>query len=190
MVTKRLVEIDSSPNEAKQQGKSDGKKSRDTLSVIFIILSRHRIHTLMILRLGHNAKVELKRASELKPARGNSDYFSGEVWIEPLVATSLIALKGVRVTFTPGARTAWHTHPAGQILHIVSGRGWAQKEGEPAIAMSAGDTVIIGAGEKHWHGAAADSPMTHIAVQPIVGGVDSDWLEQVTDDQFATTSAA
>jgi len=134
--------------------------------------------------------MELKRGSELKPACGNSDYFSGEVWIEPLVATSLVNIKVVRVTFLPGARTAWHTHPGGQILHVVSGRGWAQKEGEADFAMSAGDTVIIGAGEKHWHGAAADSPMTHIAMQPIVGGVDSVWLEKVSDDQYAATGAA
>ena len=134
--------------------------------------------------------MELKRGSEIKPARGSADYFSGEVWIEPLVATSLVDIKCVRVTFLPGARTAWHTHPAGQILHVVSGRGWAQKEGEAPLAMSAGDTVIIGAEEKHWHGAAADSPMTHIAIQPIVGGVDSVWLEKVSDDQYAATGAA
>ena len=134
--------------------------------------------------------MELKRGSEIKPARGNADYFSGEVWIEPLVATSLVDIKCVRVTFLPGARTAWHTHPAGQILHVVSGRGWAQKQGEAPLAMSAGDTVIIGAEEKHWHGAAADSPMTHIAIQPIVGGVDSVWLEKVSDGQYTATGAA
>ncbi len=110
--------------------------------------------------------MEIKRGSELRPARGNADYFTGEVWIEPLVASSLIDIKGVRVTFPPGARTAWHTHPGGQILHVITGRGWVQKDGESAQAMSAGDTVIIGAGEKHWHGAAADSPMTHLAMQP------------------------
>ena len=134
--------------------------------------------------------MELNCGSELKPARGNADYFSGEVWIEPLVATSLIDMKAVRVTFLPGARTAWHTHPGGQILHVVLGRGWAQKQGEAPLAMSAGDTVIIGAGEKHWHGAAADSPMTHIAIQPIVGGVDSMWLEKVSDGQYTATGAA
>jgi len=71
------------------------------------------------------------------------------------------------------------------LLYVVSGRGWVQKEGEPARAMSMGDTVIIGAGEKHWHGAAADCPMVHLAVQPIVGGVDSAWLEQVEDGIYA-----
>lgn len=134
--------------------------------------------------------MELKRGSELKATQGNPDYFSGEVWLEGLVMGGLMDVKSVRVTFAPSARTAWHTHPAGQILYIVSGRGWVQKEGEAALAMSAGDTVIIGAGEKHWHGAAADSPMVHVAVQPIVGGVDSVWLEQVSGEQFAASGVA
>ncbi|MBZ2186436.1 MAG: cupin domain-containing protein [Bryobacter sp.] len=128
--------------------------------------------------------MELKRGTELKAARGNADYFTGEVWIEPLVATGLVAIKGVRVSFPPGARTAWHTHPGGQILYVVSGRGWVQKEGEAAQLMSAGDTVIIGSGEKHWHGAASDSPMVHLATQPIVEGIDSVWLEAVSEEQY------
>lgn len=132
--------------------------------------------------LRHNAFVELKRAAELKAARGSADYFAGEVWIEMITAGGLMDVKSVRVTFTPGARTAWHTHPAGQILYITSGRGWVQKEGEDKLPMSAGDVVVIGAGEKHWHGAAADSPMVHVALQPIVDGVDSVWLEQVSGD--------
>jgi quercetin dioxygenase-like cupin family protein len=129
--------------------------------------------------------VELKRVEDQKAVKGNPDYFRGEVWIEPLVAGGLMEVRGVKVTFAPGARTAWHTHPGGQLLYIVSGRGWVQKEGEAPLAMSMGDTVVIGAGEKHWHGAAADCPMTHVAVQPIVGGVDSEWLEQVEEKIYA-----
>lgn len=134
--------------------------------------------------MGHNASVELKRASELKAVEGNPAYFTGNVWIETLLQGGLMEVKSVRVTFAPGARTAWHTHPAGQILYVTSGRGWVQKEGEEALAMSAGDTVVIGAGEKHWHGAAGDSPMVHLALQPIVGGVDSAWLEQVSAEEY------
>ena len=134
--------------------------------------------------------MELKRGSELKASRGNPAYFSGEVWVEALVASALMTVKGVRVTFAPAARTAWHTHPGGQILFVVSGRGWVQKEGEPAIAMSAGDTVIIGAGEKHWHGAAADSPMVHMAVQPVVDGVDAVWIEQVSETEYLRVQIA
>ena len=143
-----------------------------------------------LMHLSHNASVELKRGSELKASRGNPAYFSGEVWVEVLVASALIPVKGVRVTFAPGARTAWHTHPEGQILFVASGRGWVQKVGEAAIAMCAGDTVIIGAGEKHWHGAAADSPMLHLAVQPIVDGVDAVWLEQVSEEDYGSTTSA
>lgn len=134
--------------------------------------------------------MELKSGSDLKATRGNPAYFAGEVWIEALVASALMTVKGVRVTFTPGARTAWHTHPAGQILFVASGRGWVQKHGEAAIAMSAGDTVIIGAGEKHWHGAASDCPMVHIAVQPIVNGVDSEWMEQVGEGDYSAATSA
>lgn len=130
----------------------------------------------------HNSDVELKLGSELKATRGNPEYFAGEVWVETLVAGGLMEVRSVRVSFSPGARTAWHTHPGGQLLFVISGRGWVQKEGEAARAMSAGDTVIIGAGEKHWHGAAGDCPMVHLAMQPMVGGVDSVWLEQVVDD--------
>lgn len=129
--------------------------------------------------------MELKRGNELKAAPGSGDYFRGQVWIEMLNGGGEMPVKAVRVSFPPGARTAWHTHPAGQLLHVVSGRGWVQKEGEGARAMSAGDTVIIAPGEKHWHGAAADSPMTHLAVQPVVNGVDSEWLEQVSDEDYA-----
>lgn len=90
----------------------------------------------------------------------------------------------VRVSFSPGARTAWHTHPGGQILYVSSGRGLIQKEGEPVRAISAGDTVVIAAGEKHWHGAAPDCAMQHLAVQPLIGGSGADWLELVTDDDY------
>lgn len=128
--------------------------------------------------------MELKRGSELKAVRGNPDYFTGDVWIEGLIMGGAMEVKSVRVSFAPGARTAWHTHPGGQVLYVTSGRGWVQKEGETALAMSAGDTVVIGAGEKHWHGAAADCPMVHVALQPIVGGVDSAWLEQVSGEQY------
>lgn len=134
--------------------------------------------------------MELKRGSELKASPGNPAYFSGEVWIEALVATALMSVKGVRVTFTPGARTAWHTHPAGQILFIASGRGWVQKAGESAISMSTGDTIIIGAGEKHWHGAAPDSPMVHLAIQPIVDQVETVWLEKVSDSDYGAATSA
>lgn len=93
----------------------------------------------------------------------------------------LISVKAVRVSFSPGARTAWHTHPGGQVLIVTSGRGRFQTWGSDIVEFSAGDTIIIPAGEKHWHGAASDGPMQHLAMQPIVNGVDSEWLEHVGD---------
>ncbi len=131
--------------------------------------------------------MELKHAADFKSQRGNADYFTGEVWIEGLIMGGPMSVKSVRVTFTPGARTAWHTHPAGQVLYITSGRGWVQKEGEAPQAITTGDVVVFAPNEKHWHGAAADSPMTHIALQPIVDGIDSNWLEQVSPEHYPTT---
>lgn len=180
VVTNGLVEIHSSADDDKKQNQAQGEKARHALGVVFKILRRHRGYV----RMGHNARVEIKPGSTIKAAEGNPDYFSGKVWIETLLAGGLMEIKSVRVTFNPGARTAWHTHPGGQLLHIVSGRGWVQKDGEPAQAMSAGDTVIIAAGEKHWHGAASDCPMVHLAVQPIVNGLDSEWLEQVSEEIY------
>jgi quercetin dioxygenase-like cupin family protein len=111
--------------------------------------------------------------------RGPAEYFSGEVWLEPLVQSPAIDVKAIRVSFAPGARTAWHTHPGGQILIVTSGRGRYQTWGSEIVEFAAGDTIVIPAGEKHWHGAAADGPMQHLALQPIVGGSDAEWLEHV-----------
>lgn len=111
--------------------------------------------------------------------RGPADYFSGEVWLEPLVQSPLIDMRAIRVSFAPGARTAWHTHPGGQILIVTSGRGRYQTWGAEIVEFAAGDTIIIPSGEKHWHGATEGGPMQHLAMQPIVNGVDADWLEQV-----------
>ena len=101
-------------------------------------------------------------------------YFTGSVWMEPLAPGVL------RVTFTPGARTAWHTHPQGQTLLILSGTGRVQKRGEAAIPFAAGDVVMIEAGEEHWHGAAPDSLMTHFALQ----AGETVWLAKVSDEEY------
>ena len=106
------------------------------------------------------------------PAQGA--YFTGPVWMQPQASGV------VRVTFAPGARTAWHTHPQGQTLLILSGTGLVQKRGEAALAFSAGDVVVIEAGEEHWHGAAPDSLMTHFALQ----AGETVWLAKVTDEEY------
>jgi quercetin dioxygenase-like cupin family protein len=109
------------------------------------------------------------------PARPAPEaYFSGQVWMQPL------APGAARVTFTPGARTAWHTHPNGQTLVVLSGTGSVQKRGEAAVPFSAGDVILIEAGEEHWHGAAPDSLMVHLALQ----AGETVWLAKVTDEEF------
>lgn len=114
------------------------------------------------------------------------DYFTGRVVQTPIIETEEPArVRAVIVAFEPGARTAWHTHPLGQTLHVVSGAGLAQVWGEPVQAIRAGDTVWIPPGEKHWHGASPTTAMTHIAMHEALDGKSVDWLEKVSDDQYA-----
>ena len=117
---------------------------------------------------------------------GSPEYFTGTVRMDPLVSTPAPArLRGVTVTFEAGARTAWHTHPLGQTLIVTSGAGLAQKEGEPIQLLRPGDVVWFEPGEKHWHGAAPDCAMTHIALQEELDGSAVDWMEHVTDAQYS-----
>lgn len=116
-----------------------------------------------------------------------ADHFTGRVFLDPLFLSLLPPqrLTGSQVTFEPGARTAWHTHPLGQTLYITSGNGWVQEWGKEKIAVKAGDVVNFLPGIKHWHGATMKSMMSHIAVQEKnEKGQNVDWLEQVTDMQY------
>tara|TARA_R110002074_G_scaffold102507_1_gene221500 strand:- start:167 stop:562 length:396 start_codon:yes stop_codon:yes gene_type:complete len=116
---------------------------------------------------------------------GPTDYFTGTVRMDPLISAPAPArLRGVSVTFEPGARTAWHTHPLGQTLIVTAGVGRAQKQGEPVQTIRPGDVVWFAPDEKHWHGAAADCAMTHIALQEALDGKAVDWLEQVSDAEY------
>ena len=118
--------------------------------------------------------------------RAPKDYFTGTVWQDPIIAASAPArLMATRVTFEPGARTAWHTHPLGQTLYVVSGVGRLQTEGGPVREIRPGDTVWIPPGEKHWHGAAPSTAMTHIAVHESLDGKHITWMEHVTDEEYA-----
>lgn len=128
--------------------------------------------------------MEITRAAGIPAKLGSADYFTGEVWQEVLVAGGEQGVWVLRVSFPPKARTAWHTHPEGQILLISSGRGYVQKWGEARQAVAAGDVVRFAAGEKHWHGAAEDAPMQHVAIQGAVAGVTADWLEQVSEVEY------
>lgn len=116
---------------------------------------------------------------------GPSEYFTGTVRLDPLVTAPAPArLRGLTVTFEPGARTAWHTHPLGQTLIVTAGLGRVQREGGPIEQIRPGDTVWFEPGEKHWHGAAPDTAMTHIALQEELDGSAVTWLEHVTDAQY------
>lgn len=129
--------------------------------------------------------MNIVRSGSQPPAPGPAEYFTGEVEIQPLHnAPDPARVVAVSVTFQPGARTAWHTHPLGQTLIVTAGRGLAQCEGGPVQEISVGDAVWFSPGEKHWHGAAADSAMTHIAIHEKLNGETADWLEQVTDEQY------
>lgn len=129
--------------------------------------------------------MNITRAGAHPSAKGNADYFTGAVRIDPLLdAPAPARLFAASVTFEPGARTAWHTHPLGQTLIVTAGLGWAQREGGPVEEIRPGDVVWFAPGEKHWHGATATTGMTHLAIAEKLDGKSADWLEQVTADQY------
>ena len=129
--------------------------------------------------------MEIKRAGSQPSAKGPADWFTGTVRIDALFTAPAPARSvGAQVTFEPGARTAWHTHPLGQTLIVTSGCGRAQREGGLIEEIRPGDVVWFPPGEKHWHGAAPTTAMTHIAIQEQLGGKAVDWLEKVRDEQY------
>jgi quercetin dioxygenase-like cupin family protein len=129
--------------------------------------------------------MEITRAGSQPSAKGPADWFTGTVRIDPLFQAHAPArAAGAAVTFEPGARTAWHTHPLGQTLVVTAGAGRAQRWGGPIEEIRPGDVVSFAAGEKHWHGAAPTTAMTHIAVQEQVDGKAVEWLEHVADEQY------
>ena len=133
----------------------------------------------------------ITRAQEHTSKRGPADYFTGTVWLNELnPAAAASDVRAVVVTFEPGARTAWHTHPHGQLLRILSGIGRIQKDGEPVVDVLPGDVIWFEPGERHWHGAAPGAMMTHLAVQRAdEAGRTATWQEQVTEAEFRGTSA-
>jgi quercetin dioxygenase-like cupin family protein len=133
--------------------------------------------------------MEIKRNGSQASVKGPTDWFTGAVRIDPLFqAPAPARVQGASVTFEPGARTAWHTHPLGQTLVVTSGLGWAQRWGGQIEEIRSGDVVWFAPGEKHWHGATATTAMTHIAVQEQLEGKAVDWMEQVSDEQYRAAS--
>lgn len=132
--------------------------------------------------------MEIQRNGSRPSAHGPAAWFTGTVRIDPLVQTEAPArVAGATVTFEPGARTAWHTHPLGQTIIVTSGCGRAQRLGGPIAQIHPGDVVWFPPGEKHWHGASPTTAMTHIAIQESLDGKVVDWLEHVTDEQYQST---
>ena len=128
---------------------------------------------------------EIKRSGSQPSGKGSAEYFTGTVRVDPLFkAPDPARVAGASVTFEPGARTAWHTHPLGQTLVVVAGCGWAQRESGPREEIRPGDVVWFSPGEKHWHGATATTAMTHIAIQEKLDGKAVEWMEKVSDEQY------
>ena len=133
--------------------------------------------------------MEIKRSGSQASGKGPAEWFTGAVRVDPLhSAPDPARVAMALVTFEPGARTAWHTHPLGQTLIVVSGAGLAQREGGRIEAIHPGDVVWFPPGEKHWHGATSSTAMSHIAIQERLDGRAVDWMEHVSDDQYAEHS--
>ena len=131
--------------------------------------------------------MKILRSETLGCRRGPAEWFTGTVWIDDVVTAGAPArFNAARVSFEPGARTAWHTHPMGQALHVLTGVGRVQLAGEPAQVITAGDSVWIEAGERHWHGADASHTMVHLAIQEAdQSGVNVVWLEHVSEQDYS-----
>lgn len=129
--------------------------------------------------------MEIIRTGSQPSGKGPAEYFTGTVRVDPLFNPPEPARVGMAlVTFEPGARTAWHTHPLGQTLIVTSGCGWVQREGGPIEEIRPGDVIWFPSGEKHWHGATPTTAMSHIAVQEKLNSSPVDWMEQVTAEQY------
>ena len=131
--------------------------------------------------------MDIKRNGSRPSGRGPADYFTGQVRVDPLFeAPAPARVRGANVTFEPGARTAWHTHPLGQTLIVISGLGRVRRWGGEIEEIRPGDVVWFAPGEKHWHGAAPATAMTHVAIQEELDGKVVEWMEKVSDEQYSS----
>lgn len=132
--------------------------------------------------------MEITRPGAKPSGKGSHDWFTGNVRIDPLFdPNDARRAAAASVTFEPGARTNWHTHPLGQTLIVTAGCGWVQREGGPVESIFPGDVVWFAPGERHWHGATASNGMTHIAIQENLDGKVVDWLEPVSEDAYLSS---
>ena len=129
--------------------------------------------------------MKIIKAGSRPTRKASSEYFTGTAWQDPIIeADEPARVRALKVAFEPSARTAWHTHPLGQTLHVINGVGFMGLRNENPQLIKAGDTVWIPPGEEHWHGASATNSMTHIAIQEALNGSVAEWLEQVSDNQY------
>ncbi|OGN94306.1 MAG: cupin [Chloroflexi bacterium RBG_13_48_10] len=129
--------------------------------------------------------MDIKRNGSQPSGKGSADYFTGTVRVDPLFdAPDPARVLSANVTFEPGARTAWHTHPLGQTLIVTAGCGLVQRWGRSIEEIRPGDVIWFPPGEKHWHGATATTAMTHIAIVEVLDGKSADWMEKVSDEQY------
>jgi quercetin dioxygenase-like cupin family protein len=134
--------------------------------------------------------MNITRTGSQPSAPGPAEWFTGSVRLDsPFKGTAPARVSGAIVTFEPGARTAWHTHPLGQTLIVTAGSGWAQREGSPIEEIRPGDIVWFAPGEKHWHGASPTTAMTHIAIAEALDGKVVEWMEKVSDEQYRQARA-
>ena len=134
--------------------------------------------------------MEITKAGSVPAKKAPSEWFTGTVWQNPIVeAPEPARVRALTVAFDPGARTAWHTHPLGQTLHVISGIGLVTIRNQPPQIIEAGDNVWIPPGQEHWHGATADSSMAHIAIQEALDGRVAVWLEKVSDEDYSIPTA-
>ena len=134
--------------------------------------------------------MDIFRTGSKPTKKSSTEWFTGTVWQDPIIeAPEPARVRALKVSFEPGARTAWHTHPLGQTLHIISGTGLVGLRNEQPKIINAGDTVWIPPEEEHWHGAYATNSMTHIAIQEALNGSVAEWLEKVSDDQYLSNTS-
>jgi quercetin dioxygenase-like cupin family protein len=142
-------------------------------------------HTRALTKEERSETMQITRAGSQPSNKGSPEYFTGAVRIDPLFPVREPSrVSAATVTFEPGARTAWHTHPLGQTLIITAGVGWVQREGGPVEEVRPGDVVWFPPGLKHWHGTTPTTAMTHIAIQEAMNGTTVDWMEKVSDEQY------
>jgi quercetin dioxygenase-like cupin family protein len=156
-------------------------------SIRIFIPNREPAHLLSEAEQVKEEGMDIKRNGSRSSGKGPADYFTGQVRVDPLFeAPAPARVRGASVTFEPGARTAWHTHPLGQTLIVISGLGRVRRWGGEIEEIRPGDVVWFAPGEKHWHGAAPATAMTHIAIQEELDGKVVDWMEKVSDEQYAS----